>query len=273
MDLSILTSLLGAGQSQMQSAMAPLQTYATMKAQHGYNMELADYNFNKNFEMWNKSNEYNSPAAQMQRYKEAGLNPALAISGGNPGNTATTVPQRNQNPMEIMPIVAMLPDVLSKFQDYRLKEKQSDLMQQNWNIGESRLGIAQVQNSMEEFFANLARPDWSFEYEGGQSARRALEKLGIVKKGESIGRYGIDIQKSDLDIKEVMKGILKNRESISESEANWMLKKWETMRDTNVNIDQDDYLYRVGSDVFQEVIGWLKGMIRGKISSGIDTIR
>lgn len=29
------------------------------------------------FEMWNKSNEYNSPAAQMQRAREAGLNPSM----------------------------------------------------------------------------------------------------------------------------------------------------------------------------------------------------
>lgn len=41
--------------------------------------------------MWNMQNEYNSPAAQMQRWKEAGLNPMLAYTQGSPGN-ATSAP-------------------------------------------------------------------------------------------------------------------------------------------------------------------------------------
>lgn len=39
-------------------------------------------------EMWNLQNEYNSPKAQMQRFKEAGLNPMLAYTQGNPGNSS-----------------------------------------------------------------------------------------------------------------------------------------------------------------------------------------
>ena len=41
--------------------------------------------------MWNLQNEYNSPQAQMKRFEEAGLNPALIYSQGNPGN-ATNAP-------------------------------------------------------------------------------------------------------------------------------------------------------------------------------------
>lgn len=42
----------------------------------------------QNKSLYYESLAYNSPAAQMQRYKDAGLNPYLAISGGNPGNAA-----------------------------------------------------------------------------------------------------------------------------------------------------------------------------------------
>ena len=38
-------------------------------------------------EMWNKSNEYNSPAAQMARMKQAGLNANLMYGSISPGNT------------------------------------------------------------------------------------------------------------------------------------------------------------------------------------------
>lgn len=45
-----------------------------------------------NLEMWNKENEYNTPAAQMQRMIEAGINPSAAAQGisGN-GNTAGSI--------------------------------------------------------------------------------------------------------------------------------------------------------------------------------------
>lgn len=42
-----------------------------------------------NKDMLRMQMDYNSPSAQMKRYEEAGLNPYLAISGGNPGNIAS----------------------------------------------------------------------------------------------------------------------------------------------------------------------------------------
>lgn len=55
------------------------------------NMELAQYQYEKNLEMWNRQNEYNTPAAQVARLREAGLNPVLAMSGGVT-NQASTPP-------------------------------------------------------------------------------------------------------------------------------------------------------------------------------------
>lgn len=47
--------------------------------------------------MWNKTNEYNSPVMQMQRFKEAGLNPHLIYGQGNNGNTSMpSAPQQFQ---------------------------------------------------------------------------------------------------------------------------------------------------------------------------------
>lgn len=45
-------------------------------------------------EFWNMQNFYNSPAEQMKRFKDAGLNPNLIYGQGNPGNaSAPDVPQ------------------------------------------------------------------------------------------------------------------------------------------------------------------------------------
>lgn len=46
---------------------------------------------------WHRNNEYNSPKAQMQRYKEAGLNPQLIYGQGTPGNASATPTQTSKS--------------------------------------------------------------------------------------------------------------------------------------------------------------------------------
>lgn len=53
------------------------------------NIQLARENREWQEMMWNKQNEYNSPAAQIERMREAGLNPALMYSQGNVGNAGS----------------------------------------------------------------------------------------------------------------------------------------------------------------------------------------
>lgn len=43
-------------------------------------------------DMWNRQNEYNLPINQMNRLKNAGINPALAYTNGVSGNSATSAP-------------------------------------------------------------------------------------------------------------------------------------------------------------------------------------
>lgn len=57
-----------------------------------------------NLEMWNRNNAYNTPAAQMERLKEAGLNPDLMYgqnAGGASGNSPT--PPQGANPIPKQP--------------------------------------------------------------------------------------------------------------------------------------------------------------------------
>lgn len=44
-----------------------------------------------NIEQWNRENEYNSASAQAQRFREAGLNPYLAMTGGANAGSASSV--------------------------------------------------------------------------------------------------------------------------------------------------------------------------------------
>lgn len=50
-----------------------------------YQEALADKQNQFNLDMWRMNNEYNSPQAQMKRFEEAGLNPALIYGQGSAG--------------------------------------------------------------------------------------------------------------------------------------------------------------------------------------------
>lgn len=52
------------------------------------NKAEAELAYQRQVEMWNMQNEYNSPEAQMNRFKAAGLNPHLIYGQGNPGNAS-----------------------------------------------------------------------------------------------------------------------------------------------------------------------------------------
>lgn len=63
---------------------------------------LAEQANQHEIDMWNLQNEYNTPAAQMARFKEAGLNPMLMYTQGNPGN-ASHAPQVHVPNAQISP--------------------------------------------------------------------------------------------------------------------------------------------------------------------------
>lgn len=76
-----------------------------------WNEKMYEKQLQANRENWRLQNEYNSPSAQMQRFKEAGLNPHLIYgSGGNSGNASGPSQSGNvlpytyhQHPQNIVP--------------------------------------------------------------------------------------------------------------------------------------------------------------------------
>ena len=48
-------------------------------------------------ELWDEMNRYNSPAEQMKRFKEAGLNPMLIYQQGSPGNASSPADYTSPN--------------------------------------------------------------------------------------------------------------------------------------------------------------------------------
>lgn len=85
--------------------------------------ELSEYQYSKDLEMWQRANEYGSPAAQMQRLKEAGLNPNMVYGSGSaagaspaslPKYQAPNVQYAYKQPIDLGSIIGLYQDVAMK---------------------------------------------------------------------------------------------------------------------------------------------------------------
>lgn len=90
------------------------------------NKRLANQAYEKELEMWNRANVYNSPVEQMKRLKEAGLNPNLVYGSGAGQSQAVNLPkyQRADANFNFDPVNIM--SVLGGYQDVKLKQAQAD---------------------------------------------------------------------------------------------------------------------------------------------------
>jgi len=118
---------------------AQINTDKTIQA----NKEMSEYAYSKDLEMWNKSNQYNrkqwedqntynSPSAQMQRYKDAGLNPNLIYGTGTTSAGNTSLPSTSQTAKYQAPRQdynykpQQIGMAISQYQDTRMKSAQID---------------------------------------------------------------------------------------------------------------------------------------------------
>lgn len=122
----------------------PLWQRSAQKKQFRQDRKMAEYAYSKDLEMWqrqhdanlefwNMENQYNRPSAQMQRLRDAGLNPNLVAGGagsvGQAGSISTPEQVKYNAPSapKYNPIVD-IPAMISQFQDVALKSAQINQM-------------------------------------------------------------------------------------------------------------------------------------------------
>ncbi|MDR0738337.1 MAG: hypothetical protein LBF39_04600, partial [Prevotellaceae bacterium] len=77
--IPIVAAGISAGSSVLQSFL----NYDSQSSANEQNVALSREQMAWQEAMWNKQNAYNLPAAQMERYKQAGLNPNLIYGQSN----------------------------------------------------------------------------------------------------------------------------------------------------------------------------------------------
>lgn len=76
--------------------------------------------------MWHMSNEWNLPANQVNRMREAGLNPKLMYGTGSSGGGTTSPPASYQKPEYGLPDLLGL---ITSVKDIKIKENQADYIE------------------------------------------------------------------------------------------------------------------------------------------------
>lgn len=106
--------------------------YKGQKEANKTNIQLAEQARQHDISMWNAQNAYNTPAMQMQRMKEAGLNPNL-VYGSGAGQTTASPPPKAPVPQvdnELASLAQMsLTPMISLYQDWQVKKAQIDNLQ------------------------------------------------------------------------------------------------------------------------------------------------
>lgn len=113
-----------------------LTNYQATKKQNETQIQLAREAQQYDYDKWQELAAYNSPTNQMQRLRDAGLNPNLMYSQGNVGNMTQSpqarIPQIEAenpkiNPMAMVQTLAAIPSM-------RRDNAQADLMTQNASL-------------------------------------------------------------------------------------------------------------------------------------------
>jgi hypothetical protein len=138
------------------------QMKARDRRQNRANIQMQNLAFQQNKEMVNLQNQYNSPLAQMQRFKDAGLNPNLIYGQGTPGNQSQ-IAQYQAPRMEsnVRPHV----DPMSMLMNYMNLNQQSATLQQSKEQVEltrvqQAIGTATEQNLISQTALREIEMEW-----------------------------------------------------------------------------------------------------------------
>lgn len=82
--------------------------------QQAANMQLAQFQADANERYLQKYLDYNTPAMQMQRFKEAGLNPHLVYGQGSPGNQQAPLTYPDIKPADYQQLASQLGPLINQ---------------------------------------------------------------------------------------------------------------------------------------------------------------
>ena len=155
---SIIGGAIGAlGQSSANRTNIRLQ-----REQNAWNEKQAEKANKWNLEQWERENLYNSPMQQMQRLEQAGLNPNLMYSQGNPGSASSL---KSEMPSSVAParvnsslqfLGNSLAPAISMYQDLQNRQAQLSVQQKQAALLDQEIAGKALENVYKGYMNNVA---------------------------------------------------------------------------------------------------------------------
>lgn len=230
-----------------------------MREQNEFNRQEAEKARDFQVDMWNKSNDYNTPAQQMQRLTEAGLNPNLVYGNGTSDMTAAAVPSTNMarassTPTLQNPSVAAM-NIAQALASIKVQNQQAENMeQQNKNLAEDtrskrinndilentqteREDLVRLEKRIKTYDRNIVMNKAYQESLHSEEREKELQKLDIdltyyadnAKTNNEMAHTQLNnaIKIANKQVELMNSEMLKNRALATQANIDYQLKKWE----------------------------------------------
>lgn len=189
------------------------------------NKELAQYQYSKDLEMWNRGNAYNAPAAQMSRLKDAGLNPNLVYGSGVTGNTSANLPKYQVPRVDYNYRPVNLTGMLSFYQDTMLKQAQYDNLKAQRDAIESQSAVRWQENK----FLSDTMGDRVFYEKGKATEMDWRNRYWNFRKSrdEQMFPYQMEYLKGTTDVQRRVMDNMDQQIRLNRQKADWYM--WDTL--------------------------------------------
>lgn len=153
-DPQITSSIIGATTNSIGQGLNAWSTARQNRKSREWSEEMYERQKQDNIDFWNRSNEYNTPAKQMERYKQAGLNPALMYGQGSAGNASPISKTDIQSPQFKSPELGGMLNFMNALYDLRIKGAQYDNLKADNTVKANTADLIAMQSKTGEFDYN-----------------------------------------------------------------------------------------------------------------------
>lgn len=160
------------------------------------NRKLAEYQAQANERYLDKMNEYNTPANQMKRFQDAGLNPHLIYGQGSPGNQTQPLEYPKIETRDFSQLMSMIPAV----NESRLANSQVQAIDAKTRHQGALTRLARLQSLVLERNPALDDPTYNAILENIKAQSEIAATTSQLKAGElklqnaTMGNIGRKIQ-------------------------------------------------------------------------------
>lgn len=212
----------------LQGVLKSIKDTYTGDKQAAHNSALADKQNAWNLDMWNRQNAYNTPAAQMMRLKQAGLNPNLIYEGATGVQAASApAPAANESTTNFGSLLPNLGQVNQTFQMAKQIGAQTDKLKAETAAIEAQTGKTTIES-------DILKSDASF--------RDALNESVLKLNNMNIGLGDSKISLNDVEIKKLRSQIM----NLDQSTSNLVLER-DKISSAIANMDADTFSKKLTS--------------------------